>query len=147
MHAGRSVGAPAARGGRGGAAEGEAQLDGSAAAGGTGDGASAGTEDYEALRDRYWELAGVEGVSLEAFVEGELAGADVHDDAGASVGRLRRLVDDVLDTALKNIAAKAEEEGGVYERLADERVEEVREERARLLARLDRAAADATGAP
>lgn len=110
---------------------------------GLAEGRDTGAEDYEALRDRYWELAGVEGVSLEAFVDDELARADADDDAGASVERLRRLVDDVLDTALKNIATKAEEEGGVYESLADERIEEVREERARVLARLDRAAAGA----
>ncbi len=96
-------------------------------------------EAYEALRERYWQLAGVEGVSLEAFVEDELS-------AGAGPGaidRLRSLVEDVLDTALKNIAVKAEEEGGVYEEMADERIEEVGEERARLLARLDRAAGEA----
>lgn len=90
---------------------------------------------YEALRDRYWELAGIEGVGLAAFLEAEL-----RRDAGReSVERLRRLVDEVEDTAVKNIAVKAEEEGGPYEALADERMAEVAEERAALAARLDRA--------
>jgi hypothetical protein len=93
---------------------------------------------YEVLRERYWELAGIEGIGLGEFVENELLGA-----TRADVERLRRLVDDVEDTALKNIAVKAGEEGGVYEALADERTAEIAEERARLFARLDQALADA----
>ena len=99
-----------------------------------------GAETYEEMRDRYWELAGVEGVGLAEFVEAELA----RPDGPARVATLRRLVDEVEDTALQNIAVKAEEEGGVYESLADERIAEVNEERAALMDRLD-AAAPATG--
>lgn len=96
---------------------------------------------YEAMRDRYWELAGVEGMSLRAFLQQELgrpAGAD-------HIARLRRLVDDVLDTALQNIAVKAEEEGGIYEALAEERMAEVGEERAALAQHLDAFEAGASG--
>ena len=102
------------------------------------DSATGGDEEsrYEAMRDRYWEVAGIEGVSLEAFVESALS----DDRSEATLRRLRRLVDEVEETALLNIAVKAEEEGGMYEALADERIEEVREEHARLAARLERAA-------
>lgn|GEM_PF-3809256 len=91
----------------------------------------------EALRETYWERAGIEGLDLAAFVDESLA--QVPD--AAALGRLARLVDEVCDTALLNLAAKAQEEGGVYEALAEERAAEIQEERGRLGDRLREALA------
>lgn len=109
---------------------------------GTGAQASAGAADdgearYERLREAYWLAASIEGLTLGGFVDRTLG----EEGSGATVlALLTRLVEDVEDTVLRNIALKAEEEGGMYEALADERIEEVQAERAELLDRLREAA-------
>ena len=96
-----------------------------------------GEARYEALRERFWELASIEGMSLAGFLDaalGESPGPEALLD-------LVRLVEDVEDTMLENIALKSQEEGGVYEDLADERIDEVQAERASLIDRLREAGA------
>lgn len=104
-------------------------------AGGGQDGSGTGSDaavGYEGLRERFWELASVEGVSLSAFIDDAVATGP----GPAEIALLCRLVEDVEDTILQNIALKSSEEGGVFETMADERIEEVQEERAVLLDRL-----------
>ena len=97
---------------------------------------------WEVLRDRYWERAGVEGLSLDAFCRETMAG---HTGRARlrTAELLRALVDDVTDTRLANIALKAGEEGAMYAALAEEREAEVRAEHERLMALLEELASDA----
>ena len=94
---------------------------------------------YEALRERFWELASIEGVSLSEFLDARLTQTPA--PGPEALADLVRLVEDVEDTMLENIALKSQEEGGVYEDLADERIDEVQAERAALLDRLREAGA------
>lgn len=97
----------------------------------------------DALRDRFWERASLEGLELDAFLADEVAVLQRRDVSAREAGfaHLRDLVEDVTDTRLLNIALKAEDEGTIYAELADERIEEVQGERARLIEWLDRAQA------
>lgn len=94
-----------------------------------------GAGNLDALRDRFWERASLEGLGLDAFLKEEVLGLE-GSPAGereAGFACLRELVEDVADTRLLNIALKAEDEGTIYAELADERIEEVQEERTRLI--------------
>ncbi len=102
-------------------------------------GSQGGGPGLEDMRERFWERAALEGLELHAFLEEELARVEnvPEPDRAEFLQDLRNLVEDVADTRLVNIALKAEDEGRMYAELASGLEEGVREERERLLDRLD----------